>query len=144
MDPAMVHTSHWVWGRGDMFRAAGLPDAVAAFFTRDAFYGMPLSNWLGWFLAGTLIARLMLVIVPPVDVTRNVAPSRLPLLLYVANGIMPVAICFRDGLTGAAWLGAAAMLLPAAAAWFAKPRTDPTGARRGRDAAAAPLSEGVV
>jgi putative membrane protein len=147
MDPAMVHTSHWTWGRGDLFRSASLPGVVVDFFTRDAFYGMPLSNWLGWFIAGTLIARLMLAIVPPAEVASAIAPSRLPVLLYLANGIMPVAICFRDGLTGAAWLGAAAMLLPAAAALaVTRPIAALPGLRRRETDTqrGAPASEGAI
>ena len=110
MDPAMVHTGHWAWGRGDMFHAPGVPPVLAALFTAPAFYGMPLSNWLGWLLTATLIARVMLWIVPPTAVRRFVAPSRVPVVLYLANGIMPVALCLRDHLWWAAVLGASGML----------------------------------
>lgn len=116
MDPAMVHTGHWVWGQGAAFREAGLPDWLVSFFTRDRFYGMPLSNWMGWWLTGTVVARLMLSIVPPSRVSAALAPSSLPIVLYLANGVMPVALCVRDGMWWAAILGAAAMLLPAALA----------------------------
>jgi putative membrane protein len=94
MDPAMVHTAHWVW------RDAGV------------FYGMPLSNWVGWFVTGTLIARAMLLVVPPERVAQGVDREALPLALYAVNGVMPVAICMRDGLWWAGSLGAAAMALP--------------------------------
>jgi putative membrane protein len=114
MDPAMVRTGHWVWGSGEAFRDAGLPSIVVAFFARDAFYGMPLSNWLGWFLTATVIARVMLAIAPPSMVASRLGPRRLPVLLYLANGLMPVALCIRDGLWWAAAIGAAAMALPAA------------------------------
>lgn len=117
MDPAMVKTGHWAWGGGSMFRDAGLPGWLVAFFTHGAFYGMPLSNWFGWLLTATLIARVMLMIVPPTSVKASWSPSSLPLALYVANGMMPVAICARDGLWWAAALGALAMIGPAALAW---------------------------
>lgn len=98
MDPAMVRTAHWVW------------------HTRGVFYGMPLSNWLGWLLTGTVIARLMLAVVPPTRFAERVSPSSLPIALYVANGIMPVALCVRYDMPWAAALGAVAMLVPVAAA----------------------------
>jgi uncharacterized membrane protein len=111
MDPAMVKTGHWLWGSGAMFR--GLPGWLESFFTADAFYGMPLSNWLGWFLTATVIGRVMLAFVPPAEVRDRVATSRFPVALYVANGVMPVALCLRDGFWWAAALGSAAMLVPA-------------------------------
>ncbi len=112
MDPAMVSTAHWSWGAGAQFREAGLPAWLVAFLTRDAFYGMPLANWAGWFLTGLVVSRIMLAIVPPATFARDVAPSRLPIALYATNGIMPVVLCFRDGLTWAGILGALAMAVP--------------------------------
>lgn len=94
MDPAMVQTSHWVW------REPGV------------FYGMPLTNWIGWFGTGLLIARVMLAITPPTRIAERTAGEWLPLALYAANGVMPVAICLRDGLWWAAALGALAMATP--------------------------------
>jgi putative membrane protein len=111
MDPAMVHTGHWSWGSGQQFHAAGVPSWIADFFTRDRFYGMPLSNWFGWYLTGLAIARVMLAIAPPSVVRSQVATSRFPILLYLANGVMPVALCLRDGLWWGAALGAIAMML---------------------------------
>lgn len=117
MDPAMVKTGHWLWQSGAMFRESGLPGWLVGFFTTDAFYGMPLSNWFGWMLTATLIARVMLGIVPPSAIRASLAPSALPIALYLANGVMPVALCLRDGFWWAAALGATAMGLPAAIAW---------------------------
>lgn len=125
MDPAMVKTGHWVWQSGAMFREAGLPAWLVGFFTTDVFYGMPLSNWFGWMLTATLIARVMLAIVPPSGLRASLAPSALPVVLYLANGVMPIALCLRDSSWWAAALGALAMVLPAAMAWL--------GARRGVD-----------
>jgi len=112
MDPAMVQTAHWTWGGGQQFRDAGLPAWLVAFFTRDVFYGMPLSNWGGWFLTGLVVSRAMLAIVPPSDIAARISPSRLPIALYAANGIMPVVLCFRDDLLWAGILGALAMAIP--------------------------------
>jgi putative membrane protein len=94
MDPAMVRTSHWVWS------------------DPGPFYGMPLTNWVGWFCTGLIIARCMLAIVPPLRVTERNQREWLPPVLYAVNGVMPIAICLRDGLWWAATLGAAAMATP--------------------------------
>ncbi len=112
MDPAMVKTSHWIWGSGQVFHDLGFPGWLVAFFTRDVFYGMPLSNWLGWYLTGVVIARLMLAVVPPSAFAAGVSTDRLPILLYATNGVMPVVLCVRDGLWWAAILGATAMAVP--------------------------------
>jgi len=95
-----------------MFRESGM-SGVVAFFTADAFYGMPLSNWFGWLLTAALIARAMLGIIPPARVRAKLAPSTLPVALYLANGVMPVALCLRDGSWWAAALGTVAMAVPA-------------------------------
>jgi len=116
MDPAMVATGHWRWGAGTLFRESGLPSLVVGFFTRDAFYGMPLSNWFGWLLTSAIVARVMLAILPPRDISARVAPASLPIVIYLANAIMPVALCLREGFWWAALGGATAMGVPAAMA----------------------------
>jgi putative membrane protein len=108
MDPAMVRTTHWLWH----LRPAAEQTPLARFFTGDLFYGMPLTNWLGWLFIGTLVARAMLAVVPPADFARRVSPSRFPLVLYGVNGILPIAICATHGMAWAAALGAAAMAVP--------------------------------
>lgn len=120
MDPAMVKTLHWIWGDGDLFTRSGLPAPVVAFFTKDVFYGMPLSNWFGWFVTGVLISRLVLGFAPPSLVASRLSPTSLPIVLYAVNGIMPIAICARDGMTWAAVLGTIAMLVPVALALRAR------------------------
>ncbi|MEP6690338.1 MAG: carotenoid biosynthesis protein [Gemmatimonadaceae bacterium] len=95
MDPAMSFaTAHWVW------------------HVRGAYYGMPWVNWFGWWLTGSIIAWCYLRIVSPREWTRTIARSRFPLVLYAINGVMPIAICARHEMFGAAMLGAAAMMLP--------------------------------
>ena len=129
MDPAMVKTAHWVWGDGDLFTRLALPPAVVAFFTRDVFYGMPLSNWLGWYVTGVLISRLLLQITPPRLYAERVSPTNLPLALYALNGIMPVAICVRDEMWLAAIFGTIAMAVPLALAiWAGRRRSVPLSA----------------
>lgn len=95
MDPAMSFaTPHWIW------------------HTRGFFYGMPLLNWFGWWLTGSVVARAMLAILPPSVFAARVAPTRFPLVLYAVNGIFPVAICLRHELWWAAGLGTLAMAVP--------------------------------
>lgn len=112
MDPAMVKTSHWLWQMGPVEQQT----LLERIFVSDIFYGMPLLNWFGWLLTGTLIARLMIWLVPTRVWTGSVSTSRFPLVLYAVNGVLPIAICIRYGLVWAALLGAIGMLLPLALA----------------------------
>lgn len=126
MDPAMVKTAHWIWGDGDLFTRNALPAPIVAFFTKDIFYGMPLSNWFGWYLTGVIISRLLLQITPPRIFATQVGSTSLPIVLYAVNGIMPVAICIRDNMWLAAVFGALAMLIPVAITYRATARTAST------------------
>jgi putative membrane protein len=99
MDPAMTAaTHHWIW------------------HVKGAFYGMPYSNWFGWWLTGSVIAFAMTSIVPRAAIADRVSPSRFPLVLYAVNGVMPIALCVRDGMWWAVLWGALAMLVPLALA----------------------------
>lgn len=108
MDPAMVATTHWLW------RLPGGADLslFERIFLSDLFYGMPLSNWLGWLLTGLVIARVMLELVPPRVWAERVSPSRLPLVLYAVNGLFPILICAGRGMWWAVVLGTVAMAIP--------------------------------
>lgn len=108
MDPAMVKTQHWIWQIPDLSSAS----ALSQFIGREMFYGMPLTNWLGWLLTGIIVARLMLAIVPPSTWARKVSPSRFPLVLYAVNGMLPIAICLRQDMLWAGVLGFIAMAIP--------------------------------
>jgi len=109
LDPAMSRaTAHWVWA------------------TDGFFYGMPVMNWIGWFLTGSIIARAMLYVSGTTNFDRKVSPSRLPLVVYGINGVMPIAICLRHGLWWAAILGAIAMGIPLVLAWRAQPEEEPS------------------
>jgi len=118
MDPAMVRTTHWLWRLPD----AGAQSPLQRIFVSDAFYGMPLSNWLGWLLTGIVIARVLLALVPPTTWARAVSPSRFPIALYAVNGVLPIAICIRHGMTWAATLGFVAMAVPVALALRSRAR----------------------
>jgi len=128
MDPAMVKTNHWMWSVPDLSGTS----AFSRFIGTPFFFGMPLTNWLGWLLTGIIVARVMLAIVPPSVWALKVSPSRLPLVLYGVNGLLPIAICFTHDMVLAGVLGFIAMALPLAAALRAerKPRPAPTRASR--------------
>jgi putative membrane protein len=112
MDPAMVKTNHWYWQIGDLSHLS----TFQQFIGKPIFFGMPLTNWLGWLLTGILVARAMLAIVPPSMWVRDVAPHRLPLMLYAVNGLLPLAICFAQDMVLAGVLGTVAMAIPLLAA----------------------------
>lgn len=101
-----VRPFHWAW---DLDRAAGW---VPAWLLTPVHHGMPISNWIGWYLTGVVISRLLLAIVPPSVWGLRVAPTALPLVLYAANGVMPVAVTARHGYWAAAAGGALAMGVP--------------------------------
>ncbi len=126
MDPAMVKTVHWIWHVGDLSSRS----AFERFIGTPFFFGMPLTNWLGWLLTGILVARAMLAIVPPSVWARAVSPSSFPLVLYGVNGLLPIAICFGQDMVLAGVLGAVAMLLPLWLAWRADVRVSARAASR--------------
>ena len=125
MDPAMVSTTHWLW---NLPPAAG-QSLVRRLALSDLFYGMPLTNWLGWLLTGFVVARVLLAIVPPSQWAARVSPTTLPLVLYAVNGIFPILICVGRGMWWAVVLGTAAMALPLALALRPR-RAERVGERR--------------
>jgi putative membrane protein len=120
MDPAMVKTAHWLWRLPDLSNA----HPVAQFVGTDFFFGMPITNWLGWLLTGILVSRAMLQLVPPSTWARAVSPHNFPLVLYAVNGLLPIAICFRQDMVLAGVLGTIAMGLPLLLAVRARPSRD--------------------
>jgi uncharacterized membrane protein len=108
MDPAMVKTNHWFWQMGDLADRSTFEQWIG----RPIFFGMPLTNWMGWLLTGIVVARVMLAIVPPSEWVAKVAPNRLPIALYAINGLLPIVICFRWDMVPAGILGTIAMVVP--------------------------------
>ncbi len=111
MDPAMVKTTHWLWFVPDL----STQSALFQFIGKPIFFGMPLTNWLGWLLTGILVARAMLMLVPPTAWVEKTSRSALPLYLYAINGMLPLAICFAQDMVLAGVLGTVAMAIPLAA-----------------------------
>jgi uncharacterized membrane protein len=108
-----IQPAHWVW---DLER---VPAWVPAWLGGELFYGMPLSNWIGWYVTGVVVSRLMLAIVPPTAWRAGLAMAVLPIVLYAANALMPLATTARHGLWGATALGALAMGVPLWLVWRA-------------------------
>lgn len=114
-----VQPAHWVW---DLHK---LPAWVPDWLGGPIFYGMPLSNWIGWYVTGVVVSRLMLWLVPPSTWQRTVAPYLLPFVLYATNAIMPIAVTARHGYWGAVVGGILAMGLPLFFALRARRRVAP-------------------
>ncbi len=119
MDPAMVASVHWLWHLPPI---AGMP-LWQNILIGGHFYGMPLTNWLGWLLTGIIVARVMLSIVPPSTWAKKVSPSNFPLGLYAVNAVLPLGICLGRGLWGAFVLGAIAMAIPLGLAIRKRPQS---------------------
>mgnify|MGYP006282227479 CR=1 FL=1 len=121
MEVQMTHVKpvHWAWELDRL--PTWLPTWTHGTLFWRGFYQMPVSNWVGWYLTGVVISRLMLALVPPTVWRDRVAPAGLPLVLYAANGLMPIAVTARYGYHWAALGGLVAMGLPL---WLARrPRT---------------------
>jgi uncharacterized membrane protein len=125
MDPAMVASVHWLWHLPPL---DGMP-LWQNILIGGHFYGMPLTNWLGWLLTGIIVARAMLAIVPPSRWARLVAPTNFPLALYAVNAVLPLGICLGRGLWAAFVLGAIAMAIPLALALRNRPQRAGTAVR---------------
>lgn len=117
MDPAMFRTEHWLWQLPDLPNAPAWQQWLVS---RDAYFGVPPANFLGWILTGTLVTRAMLAVIPPSIWAAKVAPHQFPVALYATNAILPITICLRWGMVPAAFVGIVAMGIPLALAWRAK------------------------
>lgn len=106
-----VSPAHWVWDLDKM------PGWAPQWLVGPLFYGMPLSNWIGWYLTGVVVSRIMLMIVPPTWWQSKVSGFTFPLILYATNGIMPIATVARHGFWWAAILGLLAMGAPLWLVW---------------------------
>lgn len=107
MEPAMSAAyPFWIW------RDTGL------------WHGMPLANWMAWATIGPLIG-LMYCRATGRD-GLAIARTRQPDVIYLVNGMLPLAMAIRYELFGAAAVGGAAMAafvaLPPTIAWVRRAR----------------------
>lgn len=79
------------------------------------FYGMPLSNWAGWFFVSALIAAAYEFVGGGPVSPHPAAPA-----YWVLNSAFPIAISLVFGLEGAVFIGA----VVTAAVWFSVRRRD--------------------
>jgi putative membrane protein len=114
LDPAMngagVATSPFSLGM-EMFWT--YPPADAFKF----YYGMPLSNWLGWFAVTFLIVCTYEFVAGGLPTESRWAPP-----VYLLNCLFPIVLCAMYGLFIPAAVGAVAAAIPLAAAYRAERR----------------------
>lgn len=112
MDPAMSAAfPFWSWHSGGLY------------------YGMPLVNWLGWLLTGLVLAAIAVRLAPEAIV--ELKDRRLPVGLYLLNGLFPLALALQSRLDLVVLIGGSAMAAFAATPWLLRTR---------RARASAPLS----
>ncbi len=76
------------------------------------FYGMPLSNWIGWFVVSLLI-MISYELMGGLNALSRWAP-----LVYVLNCFFPLMISLLHATYGAVLVGIVATALPFVAIWF--------------------------
>lgn len=78
-----------------------------AWHAGGVYYGMPLQNWVGWYLTGLVLALLAHRLLGAHQ--HALANTTLPLVIYTVNGVFPLALGIMAGLYGAAAVGGGAM-----------------------------------
>lgn len=95
LDPVMVHFEFWEWG------------------TDGLYFGVPLLNFLGWWLTSFVIFSAFLILrrIPGPGQSRQSGDSdRLAVIAYTITGVTTVLVAVNFGLFGPAVVGALAML----------------------------------
>ncbi|HDQ99386.1 MAG TPA: carotenoid biosynthesis protein [candidate division WOR-3 bacterium] len=95
------------------------PVAIYRGFARYAqeglYHGLPISSFVGWFATPLFIVLFFLAIEPSSVDGARLAPARkensLALAVFGATLGYPALLCFRFGMTGAAWLGLGMVML---------------------------------
>lgn len=96
MDPLMASRSHWVWD------------------TPGAYFGVPIQNFVGWWLTAFIILVVFLKLPPLFPVAPAILDDRfdrLAVLSYALTGLGSVADAALAGLVSPALIGGAAMLI---------------------------------
>jgi putative membrane protein len=81
------------------------------------FYGMPLSNWAGWFVVTFIILIGYEYIGRGLSELNEWAPW-----VYFLNCFFPISICLLQGVYGAAAIGVVATAIPYLAIWYVQRR----------------------
>ena len=103
MDPMMVAGGHWVWE------------------VDDAYFGVPLQNYWGWWLTVFVTYLLFLglgKITPTLGQASSPSFERLAVILYAIAGLSTVIIDLQAGLGGPALAGFFAMLPWVVVGWW--------------------------
>lgn len=84
LDPAMSHaTQYWIWG------------------SEGAYYGMPWSNLVGWYVTGLVLMGALVGL--RADRWLGELPLSWLMAFYGANLLLPVGMSVAAGLWGAVW-----------------------------------------
>ncbi len=102
LEPAMSAAyPFWIWRESGMW------------------HGMPIANWMAWATIGPLIGWMLHR--ATAGRLPAIASTRQPDVIYLVNGLLPLAMALRYDLLGAALVGGGAMALfaatPALVAW---------------------------
>jgi putative membrane protein len=104
MDPLMVAANHWVWE------------------IDGAYFGVPLQNFLGWFLTALVILLLFLLITrmnPQISQGKESGNfNRMAISSYAILGGSTILLAFNNKLEGPALAGLFAMLPWILVAWW--------------------------
>lgn len=102
MDPMMVAGGHWVWEQP------------------GAYFGIPLQNFLGWWLTTFITFWLFLSLahINPKPETSQDPFTHLPILSYAITGLSSLLTDFIFGMSGPALVGIFAMLPWVLLAWL--------------------------
>jgi putative membrane protein len=95
----------------DVLMEPAMSAAYPFWLWRDTgiWHGMPLANWLAWATIGPIIGWLLHALGG--EGLRRIANTRQPDVLYLVNGLLPLALAVRYELYGAALVGGIAMAL---------------------------------
>ena len=129
LDPAMSKAfPFWLYPGGALAEAAESA-AIPALYA-PLFYGMPLMNWVGWFVTSLVIMggfALILRGVPFGAAQQPPAPA-----LFALHALFPAGVSLFWGIPGAAVFGVLALVAVLAALWWREGSPDPSAFTRAR------------
>lgn len=114
LDPIMTWFGYWQWE------------------VEGAYYGVPLQNYLGWWLTAFIIffTFLLLARIPERDINqwagsfndfKRTGFARLPVISYAVTGVMTALVALEIGLRGPAVVGLATMGVWVVVGWRVRP-----------------------